>query len=126
MKLYVKWKLKVYKMVIIPILTYGLLVESLTATEFTRLDGAHARILRRVLQIPTTYYTEVLDPTATTVTNKEVLERARMAPLSRYITAYQLKLLGHILRTNSEDLTHDVTFTDGWGRRGFSGAARRG
>ena len=40
-----KWKLKVYKMVIIPILTYGLLVESLTAPDFSRLDGAHARFL---------------------------------------------------------------------------------
>ena len=60
-------------MVIIPILTYGLLVESLTATDFTRLDGAHARFLRRVLHIPTTYYTEVLQPTVTTVTNREVL-----------------------------------------------------
>ena len=113
-------------MVLIPILTYGLLVESLTGPDLTRLDGAHARFLRRVLHIPTTYYTEVLDPTATTVTNKELLERAGVAPLSQYITAYQLKLLGHILRTNSEDLTHDVTFTDGWGRRGFAGASRRG
>ena len=121
-----KWKLKVYKMVIIPILTYGLLVESLTDLEFTRLDGAHARFLRRVLHIPTTYYTEVLDPTVPTVTNSEVLTRARIAPLSRYITSYQLKLLGHILRTNNDDLTHDVTFTAGWGRRGFSGAGRRG
>ena len=54
------------------------------------------------------------------------MERDRIAPLSQYITAYQLKLLGHILRTNNDDLTHDVTFTGGWGRRGFSGTARRG
>ena len=121
-----RWKLKVYRMVLIPILTYGLLVESLTDTELSRLDGAHARFVRRVLNIPTTYYTKIIDPTATTYTNTQVLDQARISPLSHYITSYQLKLLGHILRTDHNDLTHDVTFTDGWGQRGFGGPDRRG
>ncbi len=37
-----RWKLKVYRMVIIPVLTYGRSLESLTPTDFRRLDGAHA------------------------------------------------------------------------------------
>ena len=41
------------------------------------------------VHIKATYYTKVLDPTVPTVTNTEVLARARIAPLSRYITAYQ-------------------------------------
>ena len=121
-----RWKLKVYRTVVIPILTYGLGVESLSQPELQRLDGIHARFLRRVLGIPTTYYTKIIDPTAHTTTNAEVLQQSHTSPLTDYVATEQLKLLGHILRTGSDDLMHDITFTTGWGLRGFSGKGQKG
>ena len=85
-----------------------------------------ARFLRRVLGIPTTYYTKIIDPTAHTTTNAEVLQQSHTSPLTDYVATEQLKLLGHILRTGSDDLMHDITFTAGWGLRGFSGKGQKG
>ena len=113
-----RWKLKVYRMMIVPILTYGLYLESLNPAQLAKLEGHHIKFVRRVMGIKTTYYTEVVNPAATTVTNKEVLERARMYTITAHIKADQMKLYGHILRSPHTDLMKNVSFTAAGAIRG--------
>ena len=101
---------------------------ALTATDLHRLDAFHHSTLRKILNIKTTYYTEVLDPTAHTFTNKDVQAHApKCPPLSQTIAALQSKLLGHLLRADSTDLSHDVCFNSVLAyRQGGFGDRRRG
>ena len=82
-------------------LTYGMESACLTQHNFHRLDVFQAQCK---LNIKATYYTEVLDPTAITTTNSQVIQQAQMPTVSQIITAQQLKFLGHVLRGSQEDL----------------------
>jgi len=112
------WKMQVFRTVFVPMLTYGMESACLTQHNFNRLDAFQAQSLRKILNIKATYYTEVLDPTATTVHNSTVIQLAKMPTISQTITALQLKFLGHILRGSQEDLETQVCFTRAWVYRG--------
>ena len=99
-------------------LTYGMESACLTQHNFHRLDAFQAQCLRKILNIKATYYTEVLDPTAPTVTNSQVIQQANMPTITNIITAQQLKFLGHVLRGSQEDLCTQVCFTQAWVYRG--------
>ena len=118
--------MKVYKTVVIPILTYGLELLSLSPTQLRRLNGVHAKFLRRVMGIKTTFFTEVLEPTEVTVKNFEVHQRAEVPPLSQLLERSQHKLLGHVLRAPATELMHNVCFTEGWNNREFHGKQTKG
>ncbi|CAE7032094.1 pol [Symbiodinium natans] len=66
-----KWKLRIYNAVFIPLVTYGLESAALTKGDLNRLEAFHSQSLRKILHFKSTYYTEVLNPTARTYTNQE-------------------------------------------------------
>ncbi|CAE7214369.1 unnamed protein product, partial [Symbiodinium natans] len=68
-----KWKLRIYNAVFIPLVTYGLESAALTKGDLNRLEAFHSQSLRKILHFKSTYYTEVLNPTARTYTNQEVV-----------------------------------------------------
>ena len=67
-----KWKLRIYNAVFIPLVTYGLESAALTTSDYNRLEAFHSQSLRKILHLKSTYYTQVLQPTARTYTNQEV------------------------------------------------------
>jgi len=122
----VPWKLKVYKATFIPMVTYGMESATLTQPQSNKLNAFHCQCLRKILNHKATYYTEVLDPTAHTVTNQAILEEANIPLITDIITSQQLKFLGHILREPKSELTRNVCFTSAYIYRGRGGRQRRG
>ena len=76
-------------------MTYGLESAALTKGDFDRLEAFHSQSLRKILHFKSTYYTEVLNPTARTYTNQEVRALTSQPPLTHHIHKAQLKLFGH-------------------------------
>jgi len=112
------WKLQVFKMCFIPMITYGMESAALTDKQLHRLDSFQANCIRKILHIKATYYTEVLNPSHPTTTNLEVMSKVQMPTISQTIHSQQLKFLGHILRSNQSELTTQVCFTKAWVYRG--------
>ena len=107
-------------------LTYGMESATLTQPPANRLNAFHCQCLRKILNHKATYYTQVLDPTATTVNNQAILDEANIPKFADTIATQQLKLLGHILREPTSELTRNVSFTTAFVYRGRSGKQRRG
>ena len=61
-----KWKLRLCNAVFIPHVTYGLESTARTTGDYNRLEPFHSQSLRKILNIKSTYYTQVLQPTACT------------------------------------------------------------
>jgi hypothetical protein len=106
-----QWKLRVYRAIFIPMITYGMESAALTEASKMQINTFHHNSIRKIMNIKSTYYTKILDTTITTTTNDQALRKAHMAPLSLYILSQQLKLFGHILRAGQETLEHSVCFT---------------
>ena len=70
----IAWKLKVFKTVFVPMLTYGMESAALTDTSKAQLDGFQIECFRKIHNIKSTYFTKVINPTAHTTTNEEVLK----------------------------------------------------
>ena len=107
-------------------LTYGMESATLTQPQANRLNAFHCQRLRKILNHKATYYTKVLDPTATTVNNQAILDEANIPQLTDIIATQQLKLLGHVLREPFSELTRIVSFTSAFLYRGRGGKQRRG
>ena len=112
---------------------------SLTPTDEARLRACYRRLLRRVLDIKTTSYTKVLDPTATTMRNDEFnpqdklitalrRQRAKLAartlalPQDHHVRAVALtdcltyRRLHNLTNTRGKPRSswHDAAYTDLW------------
>ena len=113
-------------------LTYGMESAALTDISKTQLDAFQAECLRKIHNIKSTYFTKIINPTAHTTTNEEVMKMAKQHTISQIIQRQQLKFLGHVLRVDFHKdpipLEADICFTsafvyragipgDGW-RRG--------
>ena len=120
------WKLRIYKMTFLPMLLYGLESAPLTASDLHRLNLFHHRSLRRVLNIKSTYYTKILDPTKYTHTNEEVRNLAQIDTITEILSQRRMTLLGHVLRAPQTDLMHNVCFSKSRSLRSFSDSQRRG
>ena len=82
---------------------------SLTPTDEARLRSCYRRLLRRVLNIKTTYYTKKLDPTVPTVRNED------FDPKDRLVTALRrqrARLAARILALPQDHHVRTVTLTD--------------
>ena len=123
-----QWKLKVFNTVFVPMLTYGMESAALTAQDLHSLDSIQADCLRKVINIKSTYFTKVLNPTATTYTNQQVTQHAKQRPLSQQITQQQIKFLGHLLRSDTDQLEFHSFLTAAFVYRAGSrsGSDRRG
>ena len=113
-----KWKLRIYNAVFIPLVTYGLESAALTKGDYHRLEAFHSQCLRKILHFKNTYYTEVLNPTARTYTNREVRALTEQPPLTHHIHKAQLKLFGHILRSHPNSIERNCCFTSSFQYRG--------
>ena len=95
---------------------------SISPQDHRALIGFQAQCLRTILNIKSTYYTKVLDPTATTFTHMQVIQQAQMPTITATIHKAQLKFLGHVLRTNHNShpiaLEGDIVFSRGMLYRG--------
>ena len=78
-------KLKFFDACVISKLAYGLATVSLTKAQRRRLDGFHARCLRRILAVPAAFVSRI--PNAT------ILQRAQATPVTEQILRRQLALL---------------------------------
>ena len=115
-------------------LTYGLESAAIAPQDHRALLHFQAQSLRSILRIKSTYYTEVLNPTATTFTHIQVIQQAKMPTITAIIHKSQLKFLGHILRTNYHSnpvpLEGDIVFSKAFVYRGgvigSSNSCRRG
>ena len=112
------WKLKVFNTVFVPMLTYSMESAALTEKNLHRLDAFQAQCLRKILNHKATYYTTVLNPTATTYHNTDIIKEANTPTISQHIQKLQLKFLGHVLRGSQDDLHTQICFTAAWVYRG--------
>ncbi len=76
-------------MCFIPMLTYGMESAAIAPQDHRALLHFQAQSLRSILRIKSTYYTEVINPTATTFTHIQVIQHATMPS----ITAITIPLL---------------------------------
>ena len=117
-----QWKLKVFKMCFVPMLTYGMESASITPSDHRALIGFQAQCIRSIYGIKSTYYTKVLNPQATAYTHMQVIQQAKMPTITAIIHKAQLKFLGHVLRTNFNShpiaLERDIVFSKGMLYRG--------
>jgi len=99
-----KDKLHFFESLITSRLTYGLATLWLVTAQRRRLDGFYARCLRRILRIPSAFYSRV--------SNATVLKRAGATPLSQQLLVRQLALLGTVARSSLEGPLRRSTFAN--------------
>ena len=117
-RLAVDRKLRIYDACVVSKLVYGLHTATLNKTERCRLDGFHARCLRRILRIQHAFYSRV--------SNKTVLSLANSMALSTRILQRQLLYLGDIARRDHEDPVRCSVFLPGSLDTIPSGARKQG
>ena len=112
-------KLLIYHACIVSTLTYGLHTAWLITAERRRLDGFHARCIRKIIGVLPSYYSRI--------SNRAILERARATPLSSILMRRQLQFLAHIAYRTHGDALRDAVFRPGTLHpREFEGARARG
>jgi hypothetical protein len=74
------WKFTIYGQVLSAIVLYAVQSETLTATQNSRLDALHFRVLRNITHTKTTFYHRVVNPNDTPASNQDV---ATKSPRSR-------------------------------------------
>ena len=97
-----KQKLTCFHAFVVTGLLYGLSTLWLVQSQRRRLDGFHARSLRRIQSIPASYVSRV--------SNRVVFERAAVVPLSAQLLRQQLVLMGRVARAPPGDPLRRDTF----------------
>ena len=95
-------KYKIYMGCIISKLLYGLQTAWLTKTQRSKLDGFHARCIRKIVGIRPSYWSRI--------SNLEVLAHVRGEKLSILLLQQQLSLFGKIFRKPSDDVVRQSIF----------------
>ena len=98
-------KYKIYISCIISKLLYGLQTVWLTKQQRNKLDGFHARCVRKIVGIKPSYLSRV--------PNTEVLAQVNSRKLSVLLLQQQLGLFGKIFRKASDDIIRQVVFEAG-------------
>ena len=121
----IPWKLRVFNAVIRSKLFYSMETMVLTISQQKTLDTFFYRALRRILSSPSTYVVRQWP-------HARVLRRAQHLakhprhpnickgpiPFSTYYQNRRIKLLGHLLRANDNDLTKAAVILSQWHRFG--------
>ena len=81
---------------------YGLSSAWLDAAESRRLDGFHARCLRKITRIKPSFISRV--------SNAAVLKQAGQTELRRQLMKQQLLLYGRLARSPNDDVLRQLTF----------------
>jgi len=103
-----KDSMKVLTQCVFSALTYGLHTLYAHKAWEARIDAFQANCARRALRIKTTYAAKLTGDEP--VTNKEVMARAGLRPLSKNIMAARFRLAGHVLRRPTSDPARAVAF----------------
>ena len=111
------WKLRVFNAVITSQVLYGLDTTWLLKGDLKRLDAAQARWLRRIMHIPSAYYSRITDET--------VRERSQQVRWSSQLLQRQLVLYGHILRLENSDPLRMATFDDNLNQPSPPGSSKK-
>jgi len=112
-------KIAIYRACILQKLLYCLETTWLTAAASRKLDGFHAKCLRKICKIQHSYLSRV--------SNADVLKDAGEQPLTATLRYRQLKLFGRIALMQEDTLMRKVTFEPGsFDVRRRIGARRRG
>ena len=98
-------KYRIYQACIVSKLLYGLQVAWLTKTQRVRLDGFHARCVRKIVGVPHSFWSRI--------SNADVLEKIHARPLSLQLLEQQLLLFGKIFRRPDEDIMRQMVFNPG-------------
>ena len=98
-------KLTFFNSFVVSKLSYALCTMGLTRAQLRRLDGFHARCLRRIMAIPAAYISRI--------SNNTVRERANVQPLSATIAKAQMMLLGRVGRSDSGSALRRDTLVGG-------------
>ena len=81
-------KIRIYRAAVLTVLLYGCEAWTTTQVQDRRVEAFHQRCLRKILRIQ--WYKRV--------SNREVLERAGIEPISKFIGNGRLRWFGHLIR----------------------------
>ena len=95
-------KYRIYSACILSKLLYGLQTAWLTKLQRRRLDGFHARCIRKLAGIKHSFWSRV--------SNSEVLGLVDARPLSSYLLEHQLKYFGTLFRKADTDIGRKLVF----------------
>lgn len=101
----VRDKLRYFESLVVSRLRYGLSSVWLVTAQRRRLDGFHARCLRKILRVPCAFVSRV--------SNAAVLARAEVQAFSEQLLRTQLILLGKVARSPDGDPLRVDTFAAG-------------
>ena len=110
-------KLRTFKAIFHPMVTYALHYSWLTKSMSSRLDAWQARMLRRVLRIKASMISRV--------SNSVVLKRAGCTPLSDFVRSERIKYFGHVLRRDYADTIANVVVDSSFKLRAPAGRRLR-
>lgn len=110
-----KKKLQVYSQTIQAILLHGSESQVYSTAQTTRIDSLHFKALRQVLQVKSSYYHRVLNPSDSECSNQYLLDQSfqvlrSLKPTSIRISHSRTKYLGHIFR-HPTSLEYQITFS---------------
>ena len=71
-----KRKLQIYAQIVMAILLHGSESQIYTPAQITKLNSLHYKVLRQILQIKSSYYHRVLDPSSADCSNHFLLQQA--------------------------------------------------
>jgi hypothetical protein len=99
----IKWRLQVYRQVIVAILTYALSSATLDDSLLKRLDSFHFKVLRTISGCKHTYFSKILSPNSEVITMQDLHKRhlsisKSCLPPSHIVSMQRMSLFGHILR----------------------------
>ena len=97
-------KYKIYLACIVSKLLYGLQTAWLTKAQVTKLDGFHAKCVRRIVGVKHSYWSRI--------SNVEVLSYVNAVQLGKLLLEQQLCVFGKIFRKPPNDVLRQVVFAD--------------
>ena len=107
-KITMKFKMRLFDPLILPVALYGAECWQLKTTEQRRLDAFQLRCLRRILGV--TYKDRV--------TNAEIYRRTEQYPLTKKLSWRRLRYVGHLTRMRDTRLTkQSMTWIPPGGKR---------
>ena len=95
-------KLHIFNMVVVSKLKYGVASAWLSRADLRRLDGFHAKCLRKMLKIPAAYISRI--------SNDSVRNKAGVQPLSASVAKAQLALMEAVLNQPEKMALRRVAF----------------
>ena len=124
-----KWKLIVYKSIILSILGYAMESVYLPPAQERRLNSIHFQNMRRIFGLKSSYFHKVIQPTDTPCSHAYISQLAnqlvQIPTPAQYCSFRRLKLLGHVLR-HPDSYEFTSTFMQSRAYRFVGGSNRRG